>query len=93
MALQSLISRFATCTFTNPEIARNRAQATGFGQIDERRYIRSPISSRIEMGWQDERGWQTQSRVNTPSFLRRSVTKLGPALRRKAGECESISNM
>ena len=64
MALQSFISRVATNTFSNPEIARNRAQAAAYGQIDERRYLRSPISSRIEMGWQDSKGWkkQTQSR-------------------------------
>ncbi len=70
MAVQSFISRVATYTFNNAEIARNRAQAAAFGQIDERRYLRSPISSRIEMGWQDARGWnkQTQSRgVNMSS--------------------------
>lgn len=70
MALQSFISRVATYTFNDSVAARNRAQAAAFGQIDERRYLRSPISARIEMGWQDDRGWQkqTQSRgVNMSS--------------------------
>lgn len=70
MALQSFISRVATYTFSGTEIARNRAQAAAFGQIDGRRYLRSPISARIELGWQDQRGWQkqTQSRgVNMSS--------------------------
>jgi hypothetical protein len=64
MALQSFISRVATYLPSNPEVARNRAQAAAFGQIDERRYLRSAISSRIELGWQDSNGWkkQTQSR-------------------------------
>jgi hypothetical protein len=59
MALQSFISRIATHKF-GPEVARNRTHAAAFGKIDDRRYIRSPISSRIEVGWQDERGWQKQ---------------------------------
>ena len=70
MALQSFISRVATYTFSNAEIARNRAEAAAFGQIDGRRYMRSPINARIEVGWQDNRGWQkqTQSRgVNMSS--------------------------
>jgi hypothetical protein len=70
MALQSFISRFATFEPGNAGIARNRAQAASFGQIDERRYLRSPINFRFEMGWQDSKGWkkQTQSRgVNMSS--------------------------
>jgi len=61
MATQSFISRVATYTFNGPEIARNRAQAAAFGQIDSRRYVRSPISARIEIGWQDRQGWQKQT--------------------------------
>jgi hypothetical protein len=70
MSLQSFISRVASYSFDGPEIARNRAQAAAFGQIDGRRYLRSPINARIELGWQDQRGWQkqTQSRgVNMSS--------------------------
>ncbi len=65
MALQSFISRVASYSFDGPEIARNRAQAAAFGQIDGRRYLRSPINARFELGWQDQRGWQkqTQSRA------------------------------
>jgi len=61
MPLQSFISRVATYTFGDAEIARNRGQAAAFGQIDGRRYLRSPITARIEMGWQDNRGWQKQA--------------------------------
>jgi len=70
MTLQSFLSRVASSTYANAEIARNRAQAAAFGQIDGRRYLRSPITARIEMGWQDRHGWQkqTQSRgVNMSS--------------------------
>lgn len=60
MALQSFISRVATYV-PSGEIARNRSQAAAYGQIDERRYLRSPINARIEMGWQDAKGWNKQT--------------------------------
>ena len=78
MALLSLISRFTTYTFSNPEIARNRAQAAAFGQIDERRYIRSPINSRIEMGWQDQRGWQKQSQSRGVNMSSAGASVISP---------------
>jgi len=61
MALQSFISRVAT--FSNTDVARNRAQAASFGQIDGRHYMRSPINARFELGWQDSRGWQKQAQA------------------------------
>lgn len=80
MATQSFISRVATYTFSNAEVARNRAQAAAYGQIDGRRYLRSPISARIEMGWQDSRGWQkqTQSRGVNMSIAGASVLSPEP---------------
>jgi hypothetical protein len=80
MQLQSLISRLTTYTMGSPEIARNRAQAAAFGQIDERRYIRSPITARIDMCWQDARGLkkQAQSRSINISSVGASVRSSEP---------------
>ena len=60
MQLQSLLSRLTTSTNSTPQAARNRAQAAAFGQIDERRYIRSPITARIDMCWHDSHGCAKQ---------------------------------
>jgi hypothetical protein len=78
MALQSFISRVATYTFSDPEIARNRAQAAAFGQIDQRRYLRSPISSRIEMGWQDAKGWRKQAQSRGVNMSSAGASVLSP---------------
>jgi PilZ domain len=80
MALQSFIARVATYVPSNGEIARNRAQAAAFGQIDERRYLRSPMTSHIELGWQDHKGWkkQTQSRGVDMSSAGASVVSPEP---------------
>jgi hypothetical protein len=78
MALQSFISRVATYTFSNDEVARNRAQAAAFGQIDGRRYMRSPINARIEMGWQDSRGWQKQTQSRGVNMSSAGAAVLSP---------------
>jgi len=78
MAVQSFLSRVTTYTYNNPEIARNRAQAARFGQIDERRYLRSPISARFELGWQDNRGWQKQTQSRGVNMSSAGAAVLSP---------------
>ncbi len=76
MALQSLISRIATYKFV-PEVSRHRAQAI-FGKLDGRRYIRSPINSRFELGWQDQRGWQKQMQTRGINMSSAGASVMSP---------------
>ena len=76
MALQSFISRIATYKFV-PEVSRHRVEAT-FRKLDGRRYIRSPISSRIEVGWQDERGWQKQMQTRGINLSSTGASVMSP---------------
>jgi len=78
MSAQSFLSRVTTYTYNNVEIARNRAQAARFGQIDERRYLRSPISARFELGWQDNRGWQKQTQSRGVNMSSAGAAVLSP---------------
>ncbi len=78
MALQSFLSRVTNYSFSNAEIARNRSEAAAFGQIDGRRYMRSPISARIEMGWQDRRGWQKQTQSRGVNMSSAGAAVLSP---------------
>jgi|SRR5579863_2830359 len=55
MQLQSLISRFTADRINTGGTQSTRARAATAGHIDERRYIRSPITARIDVCWQD--GW------------------------------------
>src|SRR5260221_2637807 len=76
MALQSLISRFPTNKFV-PEVSRHRPQAP-FRKLDGRRYIRSPISSRMEVGWQDERGSQKQIQTRAINMSSTGASVMSP---------------
>ncbi|HXI41008.1 MAG TPA: PilZ domain-containing protein [Bryobacteraceae bacterium] len=76
MALQSFISRFATNKF-GPEVARARVQNT-FGKLDGRRYIRSPISSRFEIAWQDEHGWKKQTQTRAVNMSSTGASMMSP---------------
>src|SRR5260221_14597020 len=76
MALQSLISRFTTYKFV-PEVSRHRPQAT-FRKLDGRRYIRSPISSRMAVGWQDDRGWQKQIQTRASNMSSTVASVMSP---------------
>jgi len=63
MASQSFIARVANFV-PSGVLVGDRGRAAARGEIDERRYLRSPISAYFELGWQDPGGWcrQTQAR-------------------------------
>lgn len=60
MQLESFMSWFSTPTLTLPETAPNRSAAAATGLIQDRRYARSPISSKGTVCWEGPRGGKLQ---------------------------------
>ena len=52
MQLETFMSWFSAPMATRPEAPRNRAMSAASGFVDDRRYLRSPIRSKVTVCWE-----------------------------------------
>jgi hypothetical protein len=55
MQLETFMSWFSAPMAARPEAPRNRSMSAASGIVDDRRYLRSPISSTVAMCWERPR--------------------------------------
>jgi len=55
MQLETFMSWFSVPMTTRPEAPRNRSMSAASGIVDDRRYLRSPISSKAAVCWERPR--------------------------------------
>jgi hypothetical protein len=85
MHLQTLISRFISPALTNSNPAAgsdpnaNRAKASAAGHIDERLYIRSQITARIDICWKELPSGTKQAQARGVNMSSAGASVLSPA--------------
>jgi hypothetical protein len=55
MHLETFMSWFSAPIAARPEAPRNRSMSAASGIVDDRRYLRSPISSKVAVCWERPR--------------------------------------